>query len=75
MTRRDFVVLLSLAVIVLAFVGWELGGLTAGLPIHTISFYAQHNEPLAIGIGIAFPVAGIAGLALWIRHMHSRIPK
>jgi hypothetical protein len=74
-TRRDFVVLLSLAIIVLAFVAWELAGLTAGLPIHTISWYSQHNEPLAIGIGIAFPVAGMAGLAWWVHHMHSRIPK
>lgn len=75
MTGRDAVVLLSLAVVVLAFVAWELGGLTLGLPIHTISFYAQHNQPLAIGIGIAFPVAGLAGLVWWIRHMRSQIPK
>jgi hypothetical protein len=73
--RRDFVILLGLAVLVLAFVAWELGGLTAGLPIHTISWYSQHNAPLAIGIGVAFPAAGIAGLAWWIWHMHSRIPK
>lgn len=75
MTRTDVVVLLCLAIVVLAFVAWELGGLTAGLPIHTISWYSQHDEPLAIGIGVAFPTAGIAGLVWWIHHMHSRIDK
>jgi uncharacterized iron-regulated membrane protein len=45
------------------------------LPIHTISYYSEHNQPLAIGIGIAFPVAGIVGAVLWWKHMHSRIAK
>lgn len=74
MSRKDFVVLLTLAVLVLGFVAYEMAGLL--LPgWHTLSFLSEHNQPLAIGIGVAFPVAGLAGLAWWIHHMHSRIPK
>ena len=68
-------ILFGFAIIVMAFVAWEIGGMTAGLPIHTISYYSQHDEPLAIGIGAAFPIGGVVGLVLWIRHMRSRILK
>lgn len=71
---RDFVILLSLAVLVMAFVAYEMAG--EALPgWHTVSFIAQRESPLAIGIGIAFPAAGLGGLAWWIHHMHSRISK
>jgi len=73
-TRKDAIVLLVLAVLVIAFVAYEMAG--EELPgWHTISFIAQHNSPLAIGIGIAFPAGGIGGAVWWWKHMHSRISK
>ena len=74
MNRRDFVVLLLLAVLVIGFVAYEMAG--EALPgWHTISFIAQHNSPVAIGIGIAFPLGGIGGAIWWARHMHARISR
>jgi len=73
-SRVDFVVLLSLLVIVTAFVGYELAGLV--LPgWHTVSFFAIHNPALAIGIAVAAFLALIAFEVWWWRHMHSSIPK
>ncbi len=75
MTRRDFVILLSLAVIVLGFVAYEIAGLT--LPgWHTVSFLASQNPALHVGITVAFVVAGLVGAAwFWWHARKGRIPK
>ncbi len=74
MSRRDFVILLSLAIIVLGFVAYEMAGLL--LPgWHTISFYAHASTWLDYGITGLIAGAGAVGVWWWRRHMRSRIPR
>lgn len=75
-SRLDFVILLSLLVVVAAFVAWEEAGLTPQLTaFHTISFLASHNRALAIAIGVLFVVGGFGGLLWWRHHLKTVIPK
>jgi hypothetical protein len=73
-SRRDFAVLLGLAVLVLGFVAYEMAGLTID-GWHSVSWYAQHNIVLAAFIGVLFIAGGLGGLLWWIRHLRSRIPR
>jgi hypothetical protein len=73
-SRLDFVILLSLLVLVAAFVAWEIAGLT--LPgFHTISFEAVHHAWLAYLIGALFVAGGAGGLLWWRHHLTTSIPK
>jgi hypothetical protein len=72
--RRDFVALLGLAVVVVAFVAYEMAGLL--LPgWHTISYYASISPGLGHAIEAGFIVAGGGGAVWFYFHLRGRIPK
>lgn len=75
-SRVDFVILLALPIIAGGFSAYEMAGLTPEwLSWHTLSYSAQHNFALALGIGVAAAVALVGFEVWWWRHMHSSIPK
>jgi hypothetical protein len=77
MDWRAVRILLSLLIVVAAFVAWELAGLDPHLPaIHTISFIAEYDSPaLRFAIGAAFLLGGAGGFLWWAWHMRRRIFK
>ena len=76
MTKRDGAVLLGLAVLVLAFVAYEMAGLS--LPgWDTVSFFSQRSDPLFVTIFALFILGGLGGAGWWYWHIKraGRIPK
>jgi hypothetical protein len=73
-SRLDFVVLLSLLVVVTAFVAFEMAGLL--LPgWHTISYYAHANRWLDYLISALFLAGGAGGFIWWRHHVSQNIPR
>ncbi len=65
---HDTYVLLGLGIIVLAFISYELAGLT--LPgWHTISFYAKQHTWLFAAILIGFMALGMVAPMWWTYHV------
>lgn len=68
MTRKDFVVLLVLAILVLAFVAYEMAGeLLPGWD--TISFFSQRSNALFDAIFALFILGGLGGAGWWYWHI------
>lgn len=65
---RDTYVLLGLGILVLAFIAYELAGLT--LPgWHTISYYAKYHPWLFSGILLGFMALGMIAPVWWVIHV------
>lgn len=65
---RDTYVLLGLGIIILAFIAYELAGLTPP-GWHTISYYAKYHPSLFTAILVGFMVLGLLAPIWWVAHI------
>lgn len=75
MSRKDAVILTLVVVLPGLFAVYEMAALNGVFGLHTISFIAQLNPAVAIGIAVAAVAALVVFLLWWLHHMRSRIPR